>query len=781
MGTTLAIWLTRYRNMLALASLLLAIAAGAGLQHSYFETGYRIFFADDNPYMVANDFLEDTYTRSDTVSFIIAPKTGTLFTRDALAAIEELTEESWQFPYSMRVDSLTNYQYTWADSNGLVVENLFEDSANLSDAEIARRRDIALADPVLINNVINPTGTATIVNLTLQFDDNHDDAGARDKELVNLARDIRDRYELENPNLKIYVFGMITVNNAFNEMTEHDLTVFTPIMSAILFLAIWILFTLAGTTITGGLLSSLSIMLVITLSTAAAMGSAGWLDFPFNAVNAVAPTIILTIAVADCVHILFAYFNGLRSGLDKEKALQESLEMNIQPVFLTSLTTAVGFMALNFSDTPPMHSLGTLTAIGIIAAFILALAMLPALLVALPLKPRRNAQQRSTVMTGFADHVLNYRRGYFWGTLAFTAFALFGISRNTLNDSTMTYFDDSVPYNIAAHFYENNLSGFDTISYSLDSGEQYGINEPEFLRKVDRFVSWAETQPHVSHVSSYTRVIKRLNRNMHNDNPEYYRIPDSRELASQYLLLYELSLPFGLDLTTQLDGAKSATRIDIRIRKQKPHEVVAMEAQFSQWLSTNLPDIEATPGTSQSIMFAHMGQRNIDSMLLGNVVAIVLITLILIVALKSLRYGLISMLPNALPALVTVGLWGYFNGEVNLAVALIFVITLGIVVDDTVHFISKYLRARRRNNMSPDEAVRYAFANVGNALIITSIVLTAGFMVLAQSNFQVNAIMGLLVAITIFVALAFDFLFLPPLLEKHDSKRSHKEAANPAD
>ena len=167
-------------------------------------------------------------------------------------------------------------------------------------------------------------------------------------------------------------------------------------------------------------------------------------------------------------------------------------------------------------------------------------------------------------------------------------------------------------------------------------------------------------------------------------------------------------------------------------------------------------------------MFAHMGQRNIESMFIGNAVAILLITLILIVALRSLRYGLLSILPNAIPALVTIGLWGYVDGEVNLAVALIFVITLGIVVDDTVHFLSKYLRARRQQGLSPHDAIRYAFSTVGNALVITSIVLAAGFLVLAQSHFQVNAIMGLLVAITIFVALAFDFLFLPPLLARID-------------
>lgn len=771
MSKTLAVWLTRHRNWLALAGVLLTLLFGYGLKYSFFQTGYRIFFAEDNPYLIANDFLEDTYTKSDSLAFIIQSRSGDLFTADNLHAIEALTEEGWTVPYSMRVDSLTNYQYTFADEQGLVVEDLFTDSANLSTEEIQRRKQIALNEPMLINNLVNPDGDVTMATITLQFDDDDSDAGARDRALVTLGRDMRDRYQQQYPDLKIYVFGQITINNTFNEMTEHDMSVFTPLMSAILFLTLWILFTVAGSTVMGALLSAGSIMIVITLSTLMAMGSAGWLGFGFNAVNAIAPTIILTIAVADCVHVLFSYLNGLRAGKDKTAAMEESLDLNMQPVFLTSLTTAIGFLAMNFSDAPPMHSLGTLTAIGIIAAYLLALSVLPALAMSLPLRPRQSVSGRSHLMESLANHVLRLRKTYFWGMLIFTAFALLGIQRNNLNDSTFTYFDDTVPFYVAANFLEDNLTGFDSISYSLSCDAPSCINDPHFLQQVDNFVEWLEQQPHIAHVNAYTRVIKRLNRNLHDDDAEWHRIPDSRELASQYLLLYELSLPYGLDLNTQLNLDKSALRVDIRVRKQKPHEVVALEARISEWLATKLPDIDATPGSSVSIMFAHMGQRNIDSMLIGNVVAIVLITLILIIALKSVRYGLISILPNALPALVTVGLWGYLSGELNLAVALIFVITLGIVVDDSVHFISKYLRARRDKGLSPDEAVRYAFANVGNALVITSIVLASGFMVLAQSHFQVNAIMGLLVAITIAVALAFDLLFLPPLLERAERNK----------
>ena len=508
MNRQLAAWLTRYRYPLAVISLIITVAFGYGLSKAWFQTGYRIFFAPDNPFMQAHDYIEESFTESDTLSLIVAARDGDLFTPRALTALEELTEEGWQVPFSIRVDSLANYQHTWAEGDDLIVEPLFENCADMSSETIRQRRDIALNEPTLVSSLISPDGRVTLVNVTLQLPSDESDAGVRDRMLVDYARDLKRTFSERYPELEFHVFGQVTINNAFNEMTEHDMSVLFPAMFAILFAALFILLMMAGLSWLGSLLAASSVMLVIGASTAIAMGSAGWFNVPFNAVNAIAPTIILTIAVADCVHILFSYLNGLRAGETPETAIQESLDINLQPVFLTSLTTAVGFMALNFSDTPPMHSLGNLTAIGISAAFFLAVMLLPAIVTLLPLHARAGVRERSHLMEKFGDAVMARRRLFFWGTLAATLIALTGISRNTLNDSTFTYFDDTVEFWVSANYFEDNLSGFDLISYSLDSGEASGINNPEFLAQVDQFVSWAESQDGVAHVGSYIPTIK---------------------------------------------------------------------------------------------------------------------------------------------------------------------------------------------------------------------------------------------------------------------------------
>ena len=260
--------------------------------------------------------------------------------------------------------------------------------------------------------------------------------------------------------------------------------------------------------------------------------------------------------------------------------------------------------------------------------------------------------------------------------------------------------------------------------------------------------------------------MKRLNKNMHADDVSFYRLPKDRELAAQYLLLYEMSLPYGLDLNNQINVDKSSTKVSATMTLVSSNEQVAFDARALAWLDENAHTVASASSAGANLMFSNIGKRNIKAMLAGTTVALVLIFLILIVALRSLKLGLISLIPNLVPAAMGFGLWGIFVGEVGLALSIVASLALGIVVDDTVHFLSKYLRARREKGLPAPDAVRYAFKTVGHALFVTSIVLVAGFSVLATSNFEINSGMGKMSAIVISLAIFIDFLLLPPLLMK---------------
>ena len=341
---------------------------------------------------------------------------------------------------------------------------------------------------------------------------------------------------------------------------------------------------------------------------------------------------------------------------------------------------------------------------------------------------------------------------------------LAAIPRNDLNDVLVHFFDESTEFRQDTDFLDERLSGNTLLEYSLHAAEPGGVTDPAFLANVSAFADWYRKQPETRHVDSITDTFRQLNKSMHGDDPAAYRLPTSPDLAAQYLLLYELSLPQGLDLNNRIDTAKSATRVTVTTRTLSSGDVLALNARARAWLKGNAPKITRVDSSGPALLFAHIGQRNIRAMLLGTAVALLGISIILIAAFRSLRLGIMSLVPNFAPAVMGFGVWGLIVGQVGLALSVVVAMTIGIVVDDTVHFLSKYRRARRELGHSSEEAVRYAFQAAGRALVTTTAVLVAGFLILVLSPFIPTAQVGLLTAMIIGFALVADLLLLPALL-----------------
>lgn len=769
MEARIAAWLTRYRVLLFWLALATVGVLAYGTKFLWFQSSYRAFFNADDPRLKAYDSIEATYTKADNVAFIVAPKDGKVFTRETLAIVKELTDVGWTMPRSVRVDSVTNFQHSQAQGDELIVHDLVEDPASLSDADLERLERVAVGEPILANLVISDRGHVASVNVRLEMPkDSREDAPAQ-QEIMAFARKVQRDFEARYPNIEIHLMGQVVVNHAFNEVAERDAATLAPLMFAVVVLLLGVF--LRSVTGTG------ATVLIIVASIAVTVGVLGWLGFQLNQVNVSAPVIILTLAISDCVHILVHFLGDLRKGLPREQAMRHTLEVNLVPVFLTSFTTAIGFFSLNTSQSPPFRELGTVVGLGVMGAFVLTLTMLPALMLWLPVRVRQESRFETFNLERFADFVLRHHRAWALGSIA-VAMVLFAcMPRNELNDDTVEYFDHSLPVRQAFDFVQENLTGVDSIAYSLPAGGADGIYRPEYLKQVEAFAEWWKRQPEVSHVSTFTDIVKRLNRNMHGDDPAYYRIPDDKETIAQYVLLYELSLPQGLDMNDALSFDKSATRMSVSIRNVKARQLIQIEERARRWLEANAPELN-TRGASLSLMFAHLGQDNIDSMMKSAVVTVAAISITLILFLRSFKFGLLSLLPNAFPAGMAFGLWGIFSGQVDLAVASVFSITLGIVVDNTIHFFSKYLYARRERGLGTEDSIRYAYSTVGAALLVTTAALTIGFMVLAQSDFGLNSSLGRMTAMIMAIALTFDLLFLPGLMMWVDRDRRPAEAAD---
>ncbi len=754
--------------LVLLMTVILVFGVASGAKNLVFKGDYKVFFSDENPQLTAFEAMQEIYSKSDNAVFILTPKNGDVFTPKNLAAVQTLTTESWQIPYSTRVDSVTNFQHTIAEEDDLIVEDLVLDAQELIDADMPRIKKIATTDPILLNKVISESGHITIVNVTLQLPGI--DPIAEIPEVASKVRAIKSQFEKANPDFDVQLTGMVMMNTTFSETSLSDSSTLVPGMFLIVLLTmILLLRSFSGT---------LATLAVIIFSIAGTMGSAGWMGFYLTGPSVSAPTMILTLAVADCVHILTSYYYEMRQGKEKKIALQESLRINFKPILLTSVTTAIGFMSMNFSDSPPFRDLGNMVAIGVMLAFFFAITVFPALLMILPVKASKIApESQNGFMEKLGEFVVAKRKILLPTTAIIIVVIASFLPQNKLDDNFVEYFDTSVPFRSATDYMEANLSGLSLIEISVDSQVSSGINDPKFLKAIGDFSDWIRALPETDHVSTLSDVLKRLNKNMHGDDQSFYRLPEERDLSAQYLLLYEMSLPYGLDLNNQLNVDKSSTRVIGTFKNLTSAEQIAIETRMYDWFAKNAPDYKISIA-SPTLMFAHIGQRNIDSMLIGTTVALILISLLLAIALRSIRYGIISLLPNLIPASVGFGLWYFIDGQVGLALSVVTGMTLGIVVDDTVHFLSKYKHARDKYGKNSQEAVRYAFSSVGRALWITTLVLVAGFMVLAQSSFKLNGDMGLLTAVTIAVALIVDFLFLPPLLMMLDGKKDQEALDN---
>tara|TARA_R110002096_G_scaffold90936_3_gene205938 strand:- start:4413 stop:6752 length:2340 start_codon:yes stop_codon:yes gene_type:complete len=739
-----------------IASIILAMGLGSQGKME-FDGDYHVFFNESNPELEAFDALQEKYTKLDNVILALSPSNGDVFTKENLMAIEELTAESWNTPYSSRVDAITNFQHTRAEGDDLFVEDLSYESSLKTDAEIAEIKVRALKEPLLVNRIINEKGSVSAINITIRLPGK--DSAAEIPEVTAFVRGMVSDFKEKHPNFQVHTTGLVPLNTAFFESSMNDLGL-TLIMIIIVIITTLLL--------TRNVFSAITTLFVVLFSIISSVGFIGIMGIKLTPPSATFMTMILTLAVADSIHILITMHQKMRKdGLSKVDALIESIRLNFMPVFITSLTTVIGFLSMNFGDVPPFWDLGNIVAFGMTMAFLFSTTTLPALMAIFPIKAKAKQEGTKTRKNWYAtlgEFVVKQPIRLSIISVLIIGFMAYLATKNTFNDEFVNYFDESVEFRTDTDYISENLTGIYNIELSVGSGESGGINNPEYLKNLNAFEDWLNEQPEVIHVNAFSEVARRVNRSMHGDDESFYKVPNNREEAAQYLLLYELSLPFGLDLNNQINVDKSESRVTVTLKNIDSPEIIAFAKRSENWLKDNTPLVMHAIPVSPMLMFSNLGFRQAESMFNGNIIALILISLVLMLALRSFKLGLLSIIPNVAPVLVGFGIWALYKGQINTGMVIVFSMTLGIIVDDTVHFMSKFLRARRELGYDAKQAVVYAFETVGKALVTTTIVLAAGFAVLSTSAFALNSYMARITVIILFSALVIDFILLPSLL-----------------
>ena len=758
----LAETIIRYRPLCIIISLLILAGLGQGLSKLNFNPDINVFFPENDTLTTSHLSIEDTYSSMDNAVIGIGVKEGTVFTNEVLSLIEDLTERAWKTPHSLRVDSLSNYSYVSADGDDLYIEPFLEGSSTYDLKTLKEKELIIEEEELAYGAIISKDKKTSLINIV--FDPPRKDIEAEYQESLNYVLGFLEEARKNHPEVDLIISGIVYMEYQSPMLLKAQMPKLMPTAILVILLTLFLLLR--------SLVAVAGSFLVILMSVVSAMGSIGFMSGDIAQPFIMVPILIATLAVADCVHLFTLYFQNLDSSRKSKEAMLESLKLNLQPLFLTSLTTAIGFLSLNLAPVEPLRGIGNGVAVGVFLAFIFTVLLLAPIVSYFNVKQSKNINFQKNIARKLGRFsIKNYKR-LLVIVPVISCFLMAFIPLNKTNDNPLEFYSERYTTSAAdSKWISQRIGGTFPVSYELNS--QGIVSDPEFLREVDKFSEWLASNKEVLHVSSLSKIMKNLNKTLHGKQEEWNIIPTEPDLSAQYLFFYEMSLPYGLDLTNSISQNKESIKLVASLKELGSLEYREFAKRVENYASQNMPEDMVSIGTGTRPIFAFMSNMLITQLTYALGIGIVLITATIILFFRSLRYGMLTSVTNLLPIGVAFGIWAIVSGEISMLVGIGMGTTLGIIVDFTVHFLSKYLHARRQKNLSAEEAVEYAFETVGFALIITSFSLILGFLVLLQAFFIPIHGFVLFSSIAFLSALIIDLLLFPALLITWDKRYNH--------
>ncbi len=725
-----------------------------GLGQIQVSADYRSYFSADDPDLLAYQELEHAFSATDYALIAVQPADADLTSIDTLQLLHGLTEALWTLPHSQRVDSLVNHAHIRADGEDVRIEPLFDDPETLDSATRHTRLRWLQEAPSTAARLVSQDGRTAGIQVAFRFPEGQPDQA---KQLSGAAlQQTLDRFRAAHPDHRIALTGSLVSDVTLAETARADSMRLYPLM---VLLVVAVLYAALRSLAYVGV-----ILAVVGASLLSALGTVGWFAPRFTPDVAAATAMVLPLAIADCIHIVSSYLQHPRVGEARPTAMQASLAHNRTPVLLTSLTTAVGFLSLTLSSSPPIQWIGVIVALGVGFACLFSLAVLPRLILRLPV-PVRRSHQRPTGALGAAEHlILHHPRWISTTLLVLGVAASTGVARNQLNDTLIDFFDPALDFRADSDWIDAQLTGVSRLEWSVPANGPEGVFDPDYLNHLAGFAAWLRDQPEVAQVAVVSDTITDLHRELNGGQPQQPALPQRRDLIAQYFLLYEMSLPFGLDPTHQVNLDKSASRVGVSLHKTDSESLRRFAERASERLARQAPDSMAAARVSgPDWMFATLSHRNFSEMMGSTLVVLVAISVLMVAVLRSWRLGALSFCANLLPGAAAFGLWGFVVGEVGITLSTVMGMTLGIVVDDSIHLLTHYRRQRAKGR-APEEAVRHTLRNVGQAVTLTTASLVPAFWLLTVSDFKQNIHLGWMTALIIALAWIIDLFILMPLL-----------------
>ena len=757
MATDLGNWLVRHRFKLAVVALLVTIIGGWGVQFTRFDGTNESLFAEADEYKAEVDQARVDFPSSAPRLTMTFEVDGDIFNLRTLTAIDELTRRYIEIDSAIALSSILTYRVSEADKEILGRSYLFPDLDDITEADLQQIKTIALNDEDLTQARLTSAGNVTLA--TISYSVSEDTSEAR-LAVAESAVVLRDSLRQQYPDIRIYLVGGPMFERDSNLAREKDNKVLLPLVVIAGVLLLW--FCL------GSLLSSIALAVVALTTIIVTVGTHALLDIPLNQISRLGPAVAGIVAFADGIHVLSVYAQKILRGTDRKQALIESININFRPIALATVTTTMGFLSLNLSSAPAIYGFGNIVAIGVIWAFFFTVFLLPAMILLIPARSIAKPLGVSGFIEGVLRLVARREKTLFWGFLGLIAVTLFMLPLNKLDNDPFDFIDEGSDLSVVVEIQQREFENDRGLAFVVRSNEYYGITNRDFLDKVDDIATQLEADPQISWVSTYTDYLKLRNKAANDDDEAYEVIPEDQLTVIDYLVGYQLVAEIDPNLGQIFNKDYSAIYLYVATSGLSDEEILQLANKIDVLAENYASESFQVTHANNTILGARLNQIISTELFTGFSLSLVMITLTMMIGLRSLRYGLLSIAPNVFPITIVFGLWGLIEGNLSPYVLMLLAVSIGLVVDDSVHVLSKYKTARD-SGKSPGESIEDSISLAGSAITITTLWMSVGIALMGFSSTTIFQNLTSIITPIIVVALFLDLLFLPSLLTRFDS------------
>jgi predicted RND superfamily exporter protein len=759
------------------------------------DTSTEGFLHTKDPALVAYNGFRDQFGRDEVV--IVAIQSPHIFSQAFLKKLQRLHEALENtVPYIDDMTSLVNVRNTRGEADALIVEDLLEHWPQTPD-EMAVLRKRVLENPLYKNLLVSEDGTFTAISIKTNSHssmgqggdalDGFEDTGIgegivepgggyltdeENSEVVRAVHQVVKKFQA--PDFRIFLAGSPVVTGFLKKSMMSDMRRFMVLSLA----AVAVLLFLMFRRMSGVLLP----LLIVSLSLLATMGIMAAAGTAIKVPTQILPSFLLAVGVGTSVHILAIFYQRLQQTEDKEDAIAFALGHSGLAVVMTNVTTACGLMSFSTSEVAPVADLGLFAGIGVLLTFVNTLVLLPAVIALIPMKVKKTGrgQRHRGLMGGALDKVSHFSTRYPVPILV-ASFLIMGLSvvaamQNRFSHDVLRWFPKTNEIRQSTEIIDHELRGTINLEVLIDTGKENGFYDPDVLNRLEKATAHVESLElddlFIGKAWSLTTILKEINQALNENRPEFYTIPQERDLVAQEFLLFENS--GSDDLEDVVDSRFSKVRFTIKGPFRDAVRYNALLENVQEYFEEAFPEAEITL-TGMMTLLATTIDHAIVSMARSYVIALAVITVLMVILIGKVRIGLLSMIPNLAPILLVLGVIGATPFKLDLFTMMVASIAIGLAVDDTIHFMHNFRRYYEQSG-DPRQAVHETLHSTGRAMLVTTIVLSVGFFIFVFASMNNLFAFGLLTAFTIVMALAADYLVAPALMMVvHRNPRLHKQ------